>query len=376
MANISMARSYGRPCAAGLLDTWIAGSENVHRGAGTGRNNRPDVRPAGCRQARFKKITANNFERPFKTPIDIESTAQSRRTQLEVLPETAQPVESAALSLPWQRVLLGIWGFGVTLFAVRLAIGYLRLGKLLKTSQAASEGILAESRRIAAALGCRRSVRILVSRHFSVPFMFGIMRPELVLPARMCETSYGPQLPGILAHELAHMRSRDLPWNAGMQFISILLWFHPLAWRIGSAHRAACDVVCDAVSASYLGDVQEYCRTLARVAIEATGTFASVGLAMARGCDVRRRLAMLQRKVFAVPLKRRSVVGAAIVGLSVLTLVAGLKFALAETPQANQKTSNPTAATENDSVSKAKPVAEESSQNQTTSANVRSGKCD
>ena len=166
----------------------------------------------------------------------------------------------------------------------------------------------------------------------SVPFLCGFMRPVVVLPDRMCATAYCPQLPGILAHELAHVRSCDTLWNMLMQAVSIALWFHPLAWRIGSAHRSACDAVCDAVSASFIGDVQDYCRTLARVALYAAHPAASAGLAMARGADVRRRLAMLQRRVFALPLRRRVVVPAGIIAISVLTLVAGLKFALAETP--------------------------------------------
>ena len=84
----------------------------------------------------------------------------------------------------------------------------------------------------------------------------GLRRPLLVLPERMCQIGYRGQLPAVIAHELAHVRSWDFGWNAALQAISTMLWFHPLAWRIGSVHRAACDAVCDAVAASYLGDVR------------------------------------------------------------------------------------------------------------------------
>ena len=89
----------------------------------------------------------------------------------------------------------------------------------------------------------------------------------------MCDDSYRQDLPGIVAHELTHVRSHDVPWNAGLHLISIVLWFHPLAWSMRKAHLAACELVCDAASASFVGDVTAYCRTLARVAVDACATF-------------------------------------------------------------------------------------------------------
>jgi thiol-disulfide isomerase/thioredoxin/protocatechuate 3,4-dioxygenase beta subunit len=200
----------------------------------------------------------------------------------------------------------------------------------VRASPDAPEEVMAEARRIAAALGCRRAVAVRSSRQFAVPFVCGLLRPVVVLPERMGKPAHRPQLTGVLAHELAHVRSRDWGWSAGLQVVSILLWFHPLVWRIGSAHRVACDVVCDAVSASHLGDVQAYCRTLAGVALEAAASLAAGALPMARVCDVRRRIAALGRKVFMTPLKPRAVAGVALGGLLSLALFAGVRFALAE----------------------------------------------
>ena len=285
-------------------------------------------------------------------------------------------------AVSWQTVLAVIWGGGVLLLAVRLAVGHFRLLGELRDMQAAPEAVVAEGRRIAAALGWRRAVPICSSTRFAVPFLYGVRRPVMVLPDRMCGDCPDPpqadgtvplqaiQLRGILAHELAHVRSRDTFWNMLVQAVSMVLWFHPLAWRIGSVHRAACDAVCDAVSASYLGDVRDYCRTLARVALYAAEPAASAGLAMARCADIRRRLAMLERGVFSLPLKRRVVVPAAVAAIAVLALVAGLRFALADTPQGAEKTLSTAQATEYDAVPKPEPVAEASAKEQATLASA------
>ncbi len=251
---------------------------------------------------------------------------------VEARPAAALPTVSSGPWLSWPVALLGMWGFGAALLVVRLAIACVRLARLLRASRAAPEAIVVEVARVAAALGCRRQVEVRTSRQYAVPFQYGLRRPVLVLPERMCQPAYRGQLPGVIAHELAHVASGDFAWNAALQAAAILLWFHPLAWRIGSAHRAACDAVCDAVAASYAGDVQGYCRTLAQVALEGAASFPALGLAMARACDVRRRIAALQRRVRAATLGRQAVAGAALTGLLASSLLAGMSLALAEPP--------------------------------------------
>ena len=260
----------------------------------------------------------------------VEMIPATHQASTAVRPEVARPVESFRPSLWWRTALVGIWGFGVALLVVRLTIAYVRLTGLLKGSRAVPEEIVAEAGRIAAALGCRRTVQVRSSQQYAVPFLYGLWRPVLVLPERMVEPGYREQLRGVIAHELAHVGACDFGWNVGVQAVSTLLWFHPLAWRIGSAHRAACDAVCDAVSASYLGDVQGYCRTLARVALEGAASFPAAGLAMARNCDVRHRIAVLQQKEFAAALGRRAVIGVTLVGLASLALLAGVRLGMAE----------------------------------------------
>ncbi|MGO9112544.1 MAG: M56 family metallopeptidase [Thermoguttaceae bacterium] len=275
-----------------------------------------------------------------EAPASVAMKAIPQQDPGEVRLQAAPATKSSGLLLSWPVALLGIWGFGVALLVIRLATALVRLARLLRSSQVASDEIVAEVERISAALRCRRAVRVRISRLYAVPFQYGLRRPVLVLPERMCQPGYRGQLPGVVAHELAHVRSWDFGWNAAVQVVSTILWFHPLTWWIGSAHRSACDAVCDAVSASYLGDVQAYCQTLAEVALEGAASFPALGLAMARTCDIRRRIAMLQQRVFAAALSRDSVIAIVLVGLLSSALLAGVRFALTEPmPQATERES-------------------------------------
>ena len=269
---------------------------------------------------------------PREVPAAAVTSSSARHDPVAAPSESGEPVRPLAPPLSWSVTLLGVWVLGVALLLVRLAIGCIGLKRLLRTSQAVSDEVFAEVGRIAAALGCRRDVQVRSSRQIAVPFMCGVRRPVLVLPQSMCLPDYRRQLPGVIAHELAHVISNDFAWNAAMQSVTILLWFHPLAWRIGSTHRAACDAVCDAVAASYLGDAAGYCRTLAQVALAGAAPLPALGLAMARTCDVRCRIAALQRRVFAAALSRRAMTGAATFGLLASALLAGARFVRAEPP--------------------------------------------
>jgi beta-lactamase regulating signal transducer with metallopeptidase domain len=104
----------------------------------------------------------------------------------------------------------------------------------------------------------------------------------ILLPANQCEPQRAAELPAILAHELAHLGGRDLHWNQLFTGLAILLWFHPLAWRMRLAHADACDEVADAIAADYVGDARHYGGTLARLALQINRPATRAGLAMAR----------------------------------------------------------------------------------------------
>ena len=228
-----------------------------------------------------------------------------------------------------------IWLAGVLVLTARLIRGTMSLAVLVQRSADVPESIDRECRAIADGLGCVGAVPVRRSEHVMTPCLTGIWRPILLLPDRECRDIERDDLRAILAHELAHAQNRDLPWNLAAHLATILLWFHPLAWKIRAAHAAACDAVSDAVSdavaADLVGDIASYGRTLARLAVRAACPPPSQGLAMAaRASDVRRRLDALNRKVFRTPLSWRRVTLATVVASPLPVLIGGFGVTRAE----------------------------------------------
>ncbi len=87
------------------------------------------------------------------------------------------------------------------------------------------------------------------------PLLLGSVRPVIILPETLLAETHTLRLRMILAHELAHMRQRDLYWGWVAMAAEALFFFHPLVrlgvreWQL--AQEMACDtLVIRAVNAS------------------------------------------------------------------------------------------------------------------------------
>ncbi len=249
----------------------------------------------------------------------------------------AVALRKAAMTAPsLGSCLLAIWLPGVAVMAVRLGLCVWRVSRIVRRSTEVPARVIEECRAVAAALGCRQAVRVVQTAEVPAPCLTGLFQPWLLLPEANCEETNRADLRAILAHELAHARRHDLVWNVVLHFWSILLWFHPLAWRIRAAHLAACDAVCDALAADLVGDVASYGRTLARLALQVAGPAPVPGLAMAGTPDVFLRIESLQRRVFRSALPWRLIVPALLALGAAVILIGGFGITAPISPAQDQ----------------------------------------
>lgn len=224
-------------------------------------------------------------------------------------PASVRSLFAWPISGTFWRLTVSVWFAGVIVGVARAVIGLVRLSKIRRSAKAVPTAIQAEAEQIALALGLGRACEIRETTELRVPCLTGLLRPLVLLPHSVINgDNQRAECSAALAHELAHLRGRDLIWNALLQALSIVLWFHPLVWRMRLAHADACDAVCDALAADYVGDVALYGRTLARLALRSVAFPAALGLAMARTSQVRRRITALERFVFRDGLPPRRVV--------------------------------------------------------------------
>ena len=216
----------------------------------------------------------------------------------------------------WLTGLVGLMGW--TLFGLR------RLKAILRRATPVPDWVGDLAAAVRAQLGCRQPFALRQTSEVGVPCLVGVRRPIVLLPVEQCDVSRRGELTAVLMHETAHLKGRDLPWNAVLHGLATLFWFHPLAWRIRPAHAGACDSVADTIAADLMGDVAGYGRTLARLAVRMHAPAPAAALAVTPISDVRRRIEALHRKLFRAPLPRTRVVTLVTLGAITVALLGGV----------------------------------------------------
>lgn len=253
------------------------------------------------------------------------------------LPENAGAVEELFLNLgggaelssrSWLPWLFSLWGLGALVSVMTYLRARMAIKKIVSGSRGADE--LVRLAMVSAAdgvgyLGVLPELRI--SSSVEMPFAFGVFKPVIVLPERMNAPEFRAEQAAVLAHEVSHFRSADLAWIFAIQTVRSLLWFHPLAWAVPTAHRAACEDVCNAAAARYVGDVRAYSKTLARVALATIKSpITQGGVPMASRSTVLRRLDFLKKGIGAAPLSAATRAGFGLTGLVVLAAFSTLSL--------------------------------------------------
>jgi beta-lactamase regulating signal transducer with metallopeptidase domain/predicted esterase len=246
-----------------------------------------------------------------------------------IQPRTAEETPSVRFELIVVCCLAAWLGRTIVLL-LRTGCGLRRILGILRRAPAAPQWIQKEAAVVQGRLNCRFEMTVRVTEELRTPCLVGLFRPVVLLPKEECERGNRGELSAILAHEIAHLKSRDLSWNALLHGVSLLFSFHPLAWRMRSAHAAACDLVADAIAADCLGDVARYSRALARLAVRVHTPAAITGLAMAQTSNVRRRIESLQRQLFQARLHRGKAIPAIGLGAVAVFLLGALAVTRAE----------------------------------------------
>lgn len=173
---------------------------------------------------------------PEAMPVQVVGTIQE--------PETvaAAPSEET-LSISRAEIASWVWAAGAAGMAIYAAGSDLRL-----------------RRRVRESVPLEGNVRLCDG--ISTPFLLGLVRPRVYLPAALPEADRG----WVLAHEKTHLRRGD-PWWKALGFVLLTVyWFDPLAWLCFALFCRDLETACDeAVIRNYsVQDRQSYAETLLR----------------------------------------------------------------------------------------------------------------
>lgn len=165
------------------------------------------------------------------TPVEPSVDTPSVQEETAAVPEqTSVPVS----------VLLGaMWLTGVFAIALIQISSYLVTRRaLLRWAQPVSPETREQVETLAQKIGLKRSVQVRRSDRVHTAMVLGVLRPVLLLPEEQCD-----QL--VAAHELCHLRRRDLEYKALLMAACWLHWFNPLVWWMSRVAGKNLELCCD-----------------------------------------------------------------------------------------------------------------------------------
>ena len=222
--------------------------------------------------------------------------------------------ETGLTSLHWTDWLAVCWAGGTLFLLVRLIVGISAVWHL----SARSNSFSGSTPHVHP--DWKRPVSIRQSDAVTVPMVWGLFRPVILLPADADEWEPEQQR-AVLLHELAHIQRQDWLMQTMAQITCAVYWFNPLVWFAVRRMRTEVERACDdhVLNAGYQStDYAQHLLDIVRN-IKAIGIAKRSAVAMARSSKIEGRL----RMVLAENRNRGPMTKAAVVlGLLALTCFA------------------------------------------------------
>ncbi len=266
---------------------------------------------------------------------------------------TADPTRPANTTTPWHTWALIVWVAGAAFAVSRLMIGWLWTSSIIRTGAPASfETELARCTREARV---DLSIRLVVSDCVSIPFVYGLFRPVIVMPVE-AERWSSDRRKVVLMHELLHVKRHDVFAGLVANLAGAIYWFNPLVWiacrRLHIEREKACDdhvLATGARPSDYAHHLLEIARGIHLKRCPA----APAAVAMAHRNQMEGRLmALLDNSITHRRLRLRDLILTTVLTVALVLPVAAMTVGAEKEMQAPKQTSGAVAGSERDQVMK------------------------
>ena len=159
----------------------------------------------------------------------------------------ARMLAPSARTLSWARLAALVWIAGVVVLSLRFAASFIDLHRRQRHWQPITDSqALAVLQRCSSELRLARRISLYCTPDELGPATCGILRPRIILPQGLLDRLSSAELRLVFLHELVHICRQDVLVDQLVGFITILHWFHPVAWASRYFLRRERELACDA----------------------------------------------------------------------------------------------------------------------------------
>ncbi len=197
------------------------------------------------------------------------AAAPAARTSTPAAPHHEEAIDVRRLTAAGVNILCLAWLAGSCFSLIRALRASRSLGRWMRRAALVSEPHIVELLNACASdAGLARRPALVRSSEATVPYVSGLWRPRIVLPASLAAADE-PTLRGILLHELAHIRRRDLWVGLVQRLVGAAYWWNPLVHRLNVRLAEVREDLCDNYVLAHVPDPRDYAQTLVDLASQA-----------------------------------------------------------------------------------------------------------
>jgi beta-lactamase regulating signal transducer with metallopeptidase domain len=155
-------------------------------------------------------------------------------------------VGASGKNIDWQTTLLHLYFAGMAITLLLAAWGYIRILLCLRKAEPAEDALAEPWRNLLTQHGIdARSIPMLLSKDLGPALVQTPLGARLVVPSELwSELSASGRL-GILKHELAHFRRRDVGKSFFVRMLTLPHWFNPMAHYAANRFDELAEQLCD-----------------------------------------------------------------------------------------------------------------------------------
>ncbi len=189
-------------------------------------------------------------------PAGLASAASEVALSPRVIKRPARYDPRAWLALGWLAGVVAL-SFYYLLNALRTQIWLQRRRKALpRESRRSIESFFMPH-------GARRMPRVWLLDRISQPFVWGLVRGSIYLPAELLDGKHAKFQASLLGHEFSHVLRFDALINSLQVLAQAVFWFHPFVWWANRRIRAEREKCCDEMTiARWNTRPEQYCEAI------------------------------------------------------------------------------------------------------------------
>jgi bla regulator protein BlaR1 len=250
--------------------------------------------------SQFDEISQNVTENHEINISAQESTfIQDKNNKIDTPVMKDEPAKRQSVS-SYLDIISLVWivGAGIMLLYISVLniVFYLGIKKYFRCLDRNNLEILEECKSL---LKVKKNIPLIYYPGNKPPFLLGIFRPKLIIPANLFDKLSVQKKRYIFLHEIAHFKRKDILVNSIMLIIKSIHWFNPIIWYACYKMQEDCEIACDASVLSYI-EPEEY-KKYGETAIDVLKVFSktcwipgTAGIS-GNGTGIKRRIHMIAR---------------------------------------------------------------------------------